>query len=137
LSEVEERGMRAFFSQRYRCAECHGGKNFNTPADRKTYYASHGIAGSAKSRMKTKFPLDLGLYLSTQEIKDIGMFKIPTLRNIAITSPYMHDGGFFTLKEVLSSGQFAVLDQDIPDLIAFLETLTDSSYQKRSVFSIN
>ncbi len=77
---------------------------------------------------------------------DLGKFKVPTLRNIALTAPYMHDGRFKTLEEVIdhyaSGGHFAdnlnpnvrVLNlrkRDKADLIAFLHTLTDKSLSNK------
>ena len=74
---------------------------------------------------------------------DNGKFKTPTLRNISLTAPYMHDGRFATLEEVIdhyiSGGHLSInanpnvrkldlQDQDKKDLIAFLNTLTDSTF---------
>ena len=88
------------------------------------------------------YPMDnLGLYDHTRDERDIGKFRTPTLRNIALTAPYMHDGSIATLEEVLehySKGGRAPNSQQSPimrpldlnaqersDLIAFLHSLTD------------
>lgn len=98
--------------------------------------------------------LDQGRAGVTGNVWDVGLFKTPTLRNIALTAPYMHDGRFATLHEVLehyNSGGHAsaTLDplmkmqgvglelspQDIDDLVNFLETLTDASFINNPAFS--
>jgi cytochrome c peroxidase len=97
-------------------------------------------------------PNDSGRYLVTKNIDDIGKFKTPSLRNVAITSPYMHDGRFKTLEEVLDhyNTDFNVTPLTDPvmqvqvkarlsipqrnDIIAFLKTLTDSSFLQNPAF---
>ena len=92
---------------------------------------------------------DLGRYNVTTNTNDIGLFKTPTLRNIELTAPYMHDGRFQTLDQVIdhyNSGvkHSATLDPIMTkpskiyglglttiekyDLIAFLKTLTDTTF---------
>src|SRR5260370_40859657 len=82
-----------------------------------------------------------GLYERTQRPEDIGKFRAPTLRNIAITAPYMHDGSLATLEEVLdhyAAGgkfdhpnksrilrQFRLTEGEKHDLVEFLRSLTD------------
>ena len=98
---------------------------------------------------------DKGVGGITGNKKEIGMFKIPSLRNIALTSPYMHDGRFSTLEEVLdfysehvntpinidSKMQHAykrgvhLNEKEKEDIIAFLHTLTDSSFITNPEFS--
>ena len=82
---------------------------------------------------------DLGRYVVTEQEGDRGAFKTPTLRNVAETAPYMHDGSMATLAEVLDyydrGGQpnpwldekmlpLGLTDQEKEDLLAFLESLT-------------
>jgi cytochrome c peroxidase len=104
---------------------------------------------------------DFGLYLVTGNPADKAKFKVPTLRNIALTAPYMHDGRFNTLEEVmvnhyLTGGQVSetidplmefspqslpgnpglnLTPQDIQDIIAFLNTLTDQEFISNPQFS--
>lgn len=142
LSESEERG-RILFEQEYNpffpessgadCTHCHGGKNFEN--DR---YMNNGLDSDANFA-------DLGRENVTQNPADRAKFKVPSLRNVAITAPYMHDGRFQTLEEVIDhynagikysstvdptventreSGLF-LTPQDKMDLINFLHTLTD------------
>lgn len=94
------------------------------------------------------FP-DPGLGAVTNNLIDYGRFKSPTLRNIALTAPYMHDGRFKTLEEVLdhySSGghysynvdanilAFPLTEQDKLDLIAFLNSMTDTIFLQKNAF---
>jgi cytochrome c peroxidase len=138
LSPQEKRGLKLFLSPKTRCNECHGipvfaDRNFKVigvpdpkdgPADVAKPEAERGRGGGLN-----------------------GAFKIPTLRNIALTAPYMHNGVFETLEEVLdfySGGGGRGLGLDVPlqddkirkfnltpqekaDLIAFLLALTDES----------
>lgn len=96
---------------------------------------------------------DPGRYKITLKAADSGKFKTPSLRNIAVTAPYMHDGRFKTLQECLDhyntgfhyasnldgSLQIAVKgrmsNQDMIDIIAFLKTLTDTSFLNNPNFS--
>jgi len=101
------------------------------------------------------FPSDSGRAKVTKNPNDVGKFKTPTLRNIALSAPYMHDGRFATLEEVIdfySSGlQFsATVDplmkklgsggaqlnaQEKQDLINFLNTLTDQEYINNTAYA--
>ena len=109
------------------------------------------------------YPADnAGLYDVTRDPKDVGKFKPPTLRNIAVTAPYMHDGSVATLEEAIdhySAGGRAILDgpykglgRDNPnksasirgftltseqraDLVAFLQSLTDEALLRDPRFS--
>jgi cytochrome c peroxidase len=144
LTESEERG-RQLFETEYNpffpqfsgadCAHCHGGSNFENDQ-----YMNNGLD---TDDMMT----DIGREAVTQNPMDRGKFKVPSLRNIELTAPYMHDGRFQTLEEVIDhynegikmsstadptvintmeSGLF-LTDQDKIDLINFLKTLTDES----------
>jgi cytochrome c peroxidase len=122
LSLQEKRGLILFISKAS-CSQCHNGQNLT---DNKFYNlgASHN---------------DLGRYRVTRVSKDKGAFKTPTLRNIALTMPYMHDGSLKTLEEVVeqydqgggTAGNKSDLilklnltQQEKNDLVAFLKTLT-------------
>ena len=71
----------------------------------------------------------------------MGKFRTPSLRNIAVTAPYMHDGSVATLEAVLDikmknpSKPLALTPQDKADLIAFLKTLTDSAFLTNPAFA--
>jgi cytochrome c peroxidase len=93
---------------------------------------------------------DKGLGAFTKKSSDDGVFKTPTLRNVAVTAPYMHDGSFADLEQVIkryvkggahNANQDALIkplnltDQDVDDLAAFLKTLTDTKFMTNPAFS--
>ena len=103
LSEPAQRGLHLFISERLECFHCHGGFNF-------TDSVNHGGARLEQAYHNTglynlaggSYPADsLGVFESTRQAGDMGRFRAPTLRNIAVTAPYMHDGSIATLEGVL------------------------------------
>ena len=88
LNEPEKRGFE-LFKDKARCIQCHNGFNFT---DEK--YHNIGVDWDATF-------VDLGRYAVTKNVEDIGAFKTPTLREIARTAPYMHNGAFATLEETV------------------------------------
>jgi len=127
MDETAVRGM-ALFKGKARCILCHSGPNF-------TDNQFHNLGVPQVGPMKE----DLGRYYVTKAEKDRGAFKTPTLRSIAETAPYMHDGAFKTLEEVvdfLNQGGGAnpnlsamakplnLTAEEKTDLIAFLQALT-------------
>ncbi|MDA1016852.1 MAG: c-type cytochrome [Planctomycetota bacterium] len=127
FSASARRGAELFFSERIGCAECHSGPNF-TDED----FHNIGVG------LERPDP-GLGRYLVTKQESDRGAFKTPTLRNVAVTSPYMHDGSFARLSEVIlhfdrggvPNPQLSPLmkplglgRQEREDLVAFLKSLT-------------
>jgi cytochrome c peroxidase len=146
LTPSEERGRQLFFGDfnpffpedsGAECFHCHGGRNFENDS-----YANNGLD------VDSEF-LDFGRENVTGKLVDRARFKVTTLRNIALTAPYMHDGRFSTLRQVINhynvgikqsstlnaalqpvvdNGGLDLSEQDVDDLIAFLETLTDETY---------
>ena len=128
LDDSEKRGMAIFTGERGECFHCHVGFNFtNNDFRDNNLYAVYQDIGRAKV---------------TELEEDVGKFKVPTLRNVALTAPYMHDGSLATLEEVVdhySSGgklnansdpTIQPLDltaQEKADLVAFLRALTDDT----------
>lgn len=127
MSESAARGQVLFFRPDINCATCHSGANF---ADE--LYHNLGVGMDAAEP-------DLGRFVVTGEEKDKGAFKTPTLRNVAQTAPYMHDGSQQTLEEVVrwyAKGghanphlsdkikKFEASEQDIQDLVEFMKALT-------------
>jgi cytochrome c peroxidase len=119
LTGPARRGMALFFSERLSCSKCHAGFTFSGPA-----------AWEGGPKIEPPFH-DNGLG---------GRFRAPTLRNVAVTAPYMHDGRFATLEEVVdhyakggtaSPGRsplvrgFAISEAEKHDLVEFLKSLTD------------
>jgi cytochrome c peroxidase len=122
LAEPARRGMALFFSERLSCSKCHAGFTFSGPA-----------AWEGGPKPEPVFH-DNGLG---------GRFRAPTLRNVAVTAPYMHDGRFATLEEVVdhyakggvaSPGRsplvrgFGITEAEKHDLVEFLKSLTDEGF---------
>ena len=144
LSEAGWRGLRLFFSDRTGCAACHGGLLFaggfdygrlQRPAAPR--FLDNGLLDAAERRGPGA--IDPGLARATGRRRDRGLFKVPTLRNIAVTAPYMHDGRIATLEGVLDhyarpgsphpEGGGTPLDAaEREDLLAFLRSLTDEAF---------
>ena len=127
MSESAIRGRKLFFSAEANCAACHVGANFT---DEK--YHNLGVGMTAEKP-------DLGREATTGNAADRGAFKTPTLRNVALTAPYMHDGSQKTLEEVVdwyAKGghpnpnlsdkikKFEASAQDKADLVEFMKSLT-------------
>jgi len=127
LNESAVRGM-SLFKAKARCILCHNGPNFS---DNEFYNLGVPQAGPLKE--------DLGRYNVTRQEKDRGAFRTPTLRSISETAPYMHDGVFKTLEEVIEffdkgGGQnpnlapqmkpLNLTAEEKADLLAFLRALT-------------
>ncbi|MDR1685741.1 MAG: cytochrome-c peroxidase [Desulfovibrio sp.] len=130
LSEEEVSGYRRF--KDYRCASCHvgktlGGRSFEYMDLKRNYFAERGDS----------LPSDEGLKAFTGKVEDLHKFKVPNLRNIELTAPYLHDGTVETLDEavrimgVYLSG-IGIPPADRPLIVAFLRTLT-GKYQGKAV----
>ena len=115
LSEKARRGYRLFESKG--CILCHNGVNIGG-----NFYNKFGIFKESNSS-------SLGRYEITKREEDKYVFKVPSLRNVALTAPYMHDGRAKTLKEaveVMTEHQLGryMSPEEIDDIVAFLESLT-------------
>jgi len=134
LSPEEWDGYDIFFTERGDCFHCHGTVLFHD-----NIFGNNGL----------DIDPDAGLYAITGNMTDYGKFKTPTLRNIELTAPYMHDGRFQTLEEVVqfyslgvkhespnlsplmkysANGGVQLSMQETQNLIAFLKTLTDNTF---------
>jgi cytochrome c peroxidase len=154
MSEAALRGMTLFFSDRLRCAECHGTFNLSGPVDAEGLeqveldFHNTGLydADGAGAYPAT----DRGLFDLTRKPADMGRFRAPTLRNIAVTAPFMHDGSVPTLEAAVdhyaSGGRaspfrsdrvrgFRLSPADRSALVAFLESLTDRSFLTNPAFA--
>ncbi|MEE2755497.1 MAG: MbnH family di-heme enzyme [Myxococcota bacterium] len=159
------RGMNLFFSERLECFHCHGGfamsdsvKSPDFPFTERPFHNNgmYNLGGSGQ------YPSNQGVYELTRERQDLGRFKAPTLRNIAVTAPYLHDGSISTLDELIdlyaaggrqiSDGPhagdgtahpnksvfivgFILNDNEKQDLMAFLNSLTDEEFLKNPELS--
>lgn len=127
LSIAEQRGRELFLSDRTDCGSCHVPPLFTTHAfENIGLYTAYADSGRARI---THLPADNG------------RFRVPSLRNVALTGPYMHDGSMTALREVVEhfnrggvghANQSALVrplnltSQEVDDLVAFLHTLTDT-----------
>ena len=120
--------------ERGECFHCHVGFNLTNNT-----FANNGMAGGDSGREKI-----------TGKADDRGKFKVPTLRNVALTGPYMDDGSLATLRDVVDhysrGGQghpnidptirpLNLTEQEKQDLLAFLESLIDESFVKDARFA--
>lgn len=155
LSASAKRGEALFFGEKMECYHCHGGLNFNDNVQHSRMpFPELGFHNTGLYDVdgKGSYPKsNPGIIEITGLDADRGKFRTPTLRNIALTAPYMHDGSIPTLAGVIRShyaragrasveyGQpnplrseflqgFEVSDEEVSDLIAFLESLTDFAF---------
>ncbi|MEP7237310.1 MAG: MbnH family di-heme enzyme [Ferruginibacter sp.] len=158
LTASQKRGMQLFFSAELKCTSCHGGFNFSTPSvtNQKGDTVFYFNTGSYNVDGKGAYPeYDEGLYQLTKNKNDMGKFRVPSLRNLAFTAPYFHDGSAASLTEVIDSyanggrkiqegiykgdgnknpykhaliGGFSISEADKISLISFLQSLSDTGF---------
>jgi cytochrome c peroxidase len=156
ISDSAQRGEALFFNNPIAgCSQCHSGPNFTDSKFHNT--GLYNVAGAYS------YPApNLGIFQFTHIPSDVGKFRTPTLRNVALTAPYMHDGSIATLEEVLDhyeaggrtilAGPYAGRGHENPhrdpriaavpltaqnrqDLLAFLRSLTDDELIHDNRFS--
>jgi cytochrome c peroxidase len=156
LSAAAKRGESLFHSRSLSCSSCHAGFNFSsavvTAGTPRAEVGFHNTGLYNLPGLLTSPARDTGVYEVSRDPRDVGKFKAPTLRNIALTAPYMHDGSIPTLEDAVrhcSAGgrtipqgahacigrdsdnkkvritEFTLTDAEQRDLVAFLESLTD------------
>ncbi|QGN00122.1 methanobactin export MATE transporter MbnM [Methylocystis parvus] len=166
LSESEQRGHDLYFGEKAECHHCHGTVNLDDQfVHGKTREAETPFHNTGLYNIDGKgaYPApNLGLMDVSGDPDDMGKFRAPSLRNIAVTAPYMHDGSVATLEDVieiysqggrkiesgpnagdgraspLKSGLIVKIDltsQEKADLVAFLKTLTDETLLTSPRFS--
>jgi cytochrome c peroxidase len=147
LSDSAKRGMALFYSARAGCAQCHSGLNFSGPwvyEGHERVRPSFANTGLYDVDGRGSYPAnDRGLIDVTHHAADMGKFRVPTLRNVALTAPYMHDGSLASLEEVVdhyARGGRKNPHQDSrirplflsqterSDLVYFLQSLTDQEF---------
>ena len=168
LSDSQRRGLGLFTGERMECFHCHSGTNLtvsyhdaNTTEDTARYpFFNDGLYNLDGEGAYP--PVDQGLYDVTFQPRDRGLFRPPSLRNIALTAPYMHDGSIPDLRGVLAhysaggsvtdSGPFAgdgrlnplksglirgfkLNPEETEDVLAFFESLTDDDFIGNPAFS--
>ena len=138
LSASEERGRELFVGDKAKCFDCHRMEDFTNDE-----FKNIGLYNGKELN-------DAGLFNLTNKETDRGKFKTPGLRNIAVTAPYMHNGMFKTLEEVVEyynnpkkiisnpiniddalKQPLGLTDKEKKDIVAFLKTLTDRKYTKK------
>ncbi|KJV10683.1 cytochrome C peroxidase [Elstera litoralis] len=145
ISAAAKRGEALFFSERLECFHCHGGITFsNAVTHERLAFVEAGFHQTGLYNLDGKgaYPANNpGAIEVTGEAQDMGRFRTPSLRNVAVTAPYMHDGSIATLDAAIDHyaaggrAKSAQTDQLIvgfklnkserADLIAFLRSLTD------------
>ncbi|MGR5234055.1 MbnH family di-heme enzyme [Vibrio rotiferianus] len=159
MSSSAMRGQDLFNSEKMECFHCHNGFNFSdSTLHDDSVFVSHPFFNTGLYNIdgKGSYPIaDNGLFTVTQDPKDKGKFRPPTLRNIAYTAPYMHDGSIATLGDVLdfyanggrniTSGEhqgdgrknpnksefvkgFTLSAQEKQDMLMFLHALSDETF---------
>ena len=138
ISESAKRGHKIFMNPKNKCFDCHFTPDFTGDE-----FRNIGLFNGKELN-------DSGRYLITKNKNDIGKFKVPGLRNIAVTGPYMHNGMFKTLQEVIAyynnpiakipnaintdtllHKPLLMSDNEMIDLEEFLKTLTDPAFVKK------
>lgn len=166
LSASAMRGRSLFFSERLECFHCHGGYNFSDstrdqamafherPFHNTGLYNVDGLGSYPENNQ--------GIFEVTGKSSDMGKFRAPSLRNIELTAPYMHDGSIETLSDVVDFysrggrllasgvnagdgklnpfkdgfiGGFEISESEKTDLINFLKSLTDKNFIQNPLFS--
>jgi len=136
LNESQIRG-RFLFMDKGKCFDCHFSPDFTGDE-----FRNIGLYDGKQFR-------DVGRFKITGDSSDLGKFKVPGLRNISMTAPYMHNGMFKTLKEVVdyynNPSKFVenpinmdtllhqplhLSETEVNDLVHFLESLTDDRFKK-------
>jgi cytochrome c peroxidase len=135
ISASAIRGRDLFYSYRTHCADCHAGFNFTNYA-----FANNGLY---------KEYTDPGRMRLTGKEEDRALFKIPSLRNVELTAPYMHDGSIASLEDVVAhynkggNGHIhqseliqplGLTADEVRDLVAFLRSLTDHTFTDNPAF---
>jgi cytochrome c peroxidase len=129
LSEQQVRGMNTFAEAG--CAGCHSGPAFNGPQlpEGTGFFQKFPTHDNGVLEAQYNFSGDLGRYEVTKNDADKHMFKVPTLRNVALTAPYFHNGKVHTLEDAVRIMAKLQLNKDLTpeqtgDIVAFLNALT-------------
>jgi cytochrome c peroxidase len=139
LSASEERGRKLFTGDKAKCFDCHNGPDFTNDE-----FKNIGLYDGINL-------IDEGRYTITKEKEDLGKFKTPGLRNIDITAPYMHNGMFTTLEQVVDYYNnptsviknpinidssllkpLGLTNEEKKDLINFMKALTDKRFENKA-----
>jgi cytochrome c peroxidase len=129
LNSQEKAGMNLFFSSKTNCSNCHGGFNFTN-----YHFDNNGLDSAYADNGRQRF---------TNNPADEALFKVPSLRNVGLTAPYMHNGSLNSLAEVIehynSGGKnhknrnslirpLSLTEKEKAELLAFLNSLSDFEF---------
>jgi cytochrome c peroxidase len=162
MSESAKKGFELFKSERFNCISCHTLPDFTLATKSINTNNVFANIGLYNVQNQNKYPeLDNGIAQFTKQPTDDGMFKIPSLRNVLLTAPYMHDGSVESIEEVINiysrggrniafgpntgDGKnnkkkhklitgFSISETEKQDLISFLGALTDSTIFTNPIF---
>jgi cytochrome c peroxidase len=161
MRPAAKRGEALFFSHELECYHCHGGPNFSdsfvsrAQPTAEVGFHNTGLYNGANGAYPAG---DQGLFEHTAKAADMGRYRTPSLRNVEVTGPYMHDGSIATLEEVVAAyargGRkngaedgalnpykdpmlqgFDLTLKQRDDLVAFLKSLTDQRFLSNPVLS--
>lgn len=162
ITASAKRGEKLFFGEKMECYHCHGGFNFTDNVQHaRLPHAERGFHNTGLYNLDGKgaYPAsNTGIAEFTGDEADMGKFRTPGLRNIAVTAPYMHDGSISTLEQVIrqhyalggrAAGQkqgasplrsgmvagFEVSAKEVADLTAFLKSLSDPFFLRNPAFA--
>jgi cytochrome c peroxidase len=149
LTADEIKGMNLYMGKA-KCATCHFTPLFNGTVPPNFVKTEHEVIGTPKDVAGTQLSDDMGRYIFNQMPQLKHAYKTPGLRNVAVTAPYMHNGVYSTLEQVvdfynkgggtgiglpadnqtLPGDKLNLSPKEIKELIAFMKTLTDKKYDK-------
>jgi cytochrome c peroxidase len=162
ISAAAKRGEALFFGEKMECYHCHAGFNFTDNIQHSNLaFPERGFHNTGlynEDSRGTYPPGHEGIAEFTGRDDDMGKFRTPSLRNVALTAPYMHDGSIATLEEVIRTHYarkgravhmgkpanprrspfivgFRASDSEVHDLVEFLKSLTDESFVLNPKFS--
>jgi len=127
MTEQQVKGMETF--EQVGCSTCHAGANFSGPPMEKGFFMKFPTYPGSPYDAKYQLLKDQGRYGVTKQKTDKHFWRVPTLRNIALTAPYFHNGAVPTLEEAVRVMAKTQLNKDltkeqVQDLVAFLNALT-------------
>ena len=154
MSLSAQKGEKLFFGEKLKCGVCHPAPDFTLATSDSNFFYNIGLYRDYPKN-------DNGLFEKTKHQKDKGKFRVPTLRNVAITAPYMHDGSVSDLSEVMDIFQhggrnnpankqikdgnkhpnkshlisgYALSKEEKANVIEFLYALTDTTFLRNDFF---
>ncbi|WP_221797081.1 cytochrome c peroxidase [Oceanobacter mangrovi] len=155
LSSSAQRGLALFRSDELKCSQCHQANHFLTDSHISSLTGSHANGFHNNAAVVAYLYPNTGKHEATGKAEELGLFRTPSLRNIALTAPYMHDGSQPDLRSVIANYAaggirsdstergikdplirgFTLTAAETDDLMAFLCSLTDSAFVTNVLYS--